>query len=189
MRCISLWMFVASMTIGLSARPALPQAARGTLNVTIVDPSGAVIAGATVTVAGAEDATKAATPEPAQTSSQGVAAITGLAPGRYTVEGSFPGFETRLVKDVRIRAGENRQVLLLPIAGLKDAVNVEQSRQEANVNPRGPSFGTTLTREQLEALSDDPDVLRQQLQDMAGPGAVIRVDSFEGGALPPKAQI
>ena len=32
-------------------------------------------------------------------------------------------------------------------------------------------------------------MLRQQLQDMAGPGAVIKVDSFEGGALPPKAQI
>ena len=32
-------------------------------------------------------------------------------------------------------------------------------------------------------------MLRQQLQDMAGPGAVIKVDSFEGGALPTKAQI
>ena len=127
-------------------------------------------------------------PGPAQTSTQGIATLTGLTPGRYTVEGSFPGFETRLI-DVRIRAGENKQVLLLPIAGLKDAVRVEQSQQEANVDPRGPSFGTTLTREQLEVLSDDPDVLRQQLQDMAGPGAVIRVDSFEGGALPPKAQI
>ncbi|HEY3044845.1 MAG TPA: TonB-dependent receptor [Vicinamibacterales bacterium] len=190
-RSISLWIFVASV-IGLPARPAFPQAARGTLNVTIVDQSGAVIAGATVIVAGTEDATKAATaliPGPVQTSSQGIATVTGLAPGRYSVEGSFPGFETRLVKDVRIRAGENRQVLLLPIAGLKDAVSVEQRQQEANVDPRGPSFGTVLTREQLEALSDDPDVLRQQLQDMAGPGAVIRVDSFEGGALPPKAQI
>jgi Carboxypeptidase regulatory-like domain len=189
-RCISVGILVTLMTvIGLTPRPAFPQAARGTLNVTIVDPSGAVIAGAAVIVAGTEDATKAATPAPAQTSSQGVATITGLAPGRYSVEGSFPGFETRLVKDVRVRAGENRQVLLLPIAGLKDAVRVEQSQQEANVDPRGPSFGTVLTREQLEALSDDPDVLRQQLQDMAGPGAVIRVDSFEGGALPPKAQI
>ena len=32
-------------------------------------------------------------------------------------------------------------------------------------------------------------MLRQQLEEMAGPGAVIKVDSFEGGALPPKAQI
>ena len=46
-----------------------------------------------------------------------------------------------------------------------------------------------LTRDQIEALSDDPVVLRQQLEEMAGPGAVFKVDSFEGGALPPKAQI
>src|SRR2546425_13209385 len=29
----------------------------------------------------------------------------------------------------------------------------------------------------------------QQLQDMAGPGAIIRVDGFEGSPLPAKAQI
>ncbi len=196
-RCISHWI-AAALLVGFTARPAFSQAPQakqpptGTLNVTIVDPSGAVIAGATVVVAGAEDATKAATasiPGPVQTSSQGIATITGLVPGRYTVQGSFPGFQTRLIDDVRVRAGENRQVLLLPIEALRDAVSVEQGRQEAAVDPRGPSFGTTLTREQLEALSDDPDELRRQLQEMAGPGAVIKVDSFEGGALPPKAQI
>ena len=51
------------------------------------------------------------------------------------------------------------------------------------------SFGTVLTRDEIEALSDDPATLQQQLQDMAGPGAVIRIDGFEGGALPAKAQI
>ena len=51
------------------------------------------------------------------------------------------------------------------------------------------SFGTTLTREQIDALSDDPVQLQQQLQDVAGPGAVIRVDGFEGSPLPAKAQI
>src|SRR5262249_39278677 len=56
-------------------------------------------------------------------------------------------------------------------------------------DPRGPAFGTTLTREQIEALSDDPQTLQQQLQEMAGPGAVIRVDGFEGSPLPAKAQI
>ena len=46
-----------------------------------------------------------------------------------------------------------------------------------------------MTREQIEALSDDPDEMAQQLQDMAGGNAVIRVDSFEGGRLPPKSAI
>jgi len=38
-------------------------------------------------------------------------------------------------------------------------------------------------------LSDDPDELARQLRELAGPSAVIRVDSFEGMQLPPKSQI
>jgi hypothetical protein len=180
-----------SLALLSSAAPlaAAQQPPAGVLQVTVVDQSGAVIVGATVTVTGAEPATNAATPITAQTSEQGIATIPRLVQGRYTVQAVFPGFETRTIPDVRVRNGNNRQVILLPIEGLKDAVTVEQNKQAAAADPRGPSFGTTLTREQLEALSDDPDTLRKQLQDMAGPGAVIKVDSFEGSALPAKSQI
>jgi hypothetical protein len=165
------------------------QAARpGTLQVTVVDQSGAVIANATVTVEGAEAATKAQTPTPVQTNEQGIANLAGLPPGRYSVRAEFPGFETRSLPEVRVRAGDNKQVMMLPIAGVQDAVTVERDKQESAAD-RQSTFGTVLTREQLEALSDDPDILRQQLQDMAGPGAIIKVDSFEGAALPPKAMI
>ena len=51
------------------------------------------------------------------------------------------------------------------------------------------TFGTVMTREQIEALSDDPDELRRQLLDIAGPDAKILIDSFEGRDLPPKALI
>src|SRR5688572_5288211 len=161
----------------------------GTLVVTVVDITGAVLPGATVTVAGIEPANKALTIEPATAGADGVATIVKLAPGRYSVQADFDGFETRRIPDVRVRNGNNRQVLMLPIAGHKESVTVGQDKQTAAADPRGSSFGTTLTREQLEALSDDPEVLRQQLQEMAGPGAVIKVDSFEGGALPSKSQI
>ena len=60
---------------------------------------------------------------------------------------------------------------------------------QTTASDRGSTFGTALTREQIEALSDDPDEMARQLQDMAGPGATMRVDSFEGAQLPPKAQI
>ncbi|HEY6214088.1 MAG TPA: TonB-dependent receptor, partial [Vicinamibacterales bacterium] len=75
------------------------------------------------------------------------------------------------------------------IQRMETAVTVEQDKQAAASDRNGPSFGTTLTRDQIDALSDDPATLQQQLQDMAGPGAVIRIDGFEGGALPPKAMI
>ncbi len=60
---------------------------------------------------------------------------------------------------------------------------------QAAASDRTLTFGTVLTRDAIEALSDDPTQLQQQLQDMAGPGAVIRIDGIEGGALPAKAQI
>jgi hypothetical protein len=188
------WGHVALVVCLLAAlfgapRQAHAQAARpGTLQVTVVDQSGAVIANATVTIAGVEESTKAQAPAPVQTNTQGVASIAGLPPGRYSVRAEFPGFELRTLPEVRVRAGDNRQVLMLPVAGVQDSVTVERNKQETAAD-RQSTFGTVLTREQLEALSDDPDILRQQLQDMAGPGAVIKVDSFEGAALPPKAMI
>jgi hypothetical protein len=161
----------------------------GALRVTVVDPSGAVVQGATVTITGAEDATKGTTIAPARTTDAGIATIPDLKPGRYTIQAEFPGFETRTVPDVRIRTGDNKQVAVLQLSKVETSVTVAQDKQMAAADPRGTSFGTTLTREQIDALSDDPTILQQQLNDMAGPGAVIRVDGFEGSPLPAKAQI
>ena len=182
------------LSLSLSFGPWTPRARAqspsvGALNVTVVDPSGAVIVGATVTVAGSDDATHAVTPAPIKTSSTGIASVSGLTPGRYTIQAEFPGFEIRLLKDVRVRSGENKQVAVLPIQKVETSVTVAQDKQVAAADRQGPSFGTVLTRDAIEALSDDPVQLQQQLQDMAGPGAVIRIDGFEGGALPAKAQI
>ncbi len=175
--------------LGIWPHPALAQVPRtGRLIITVVDPSGAVIPNATVTVVGVDDATKKATIAPVKTSDRGVATIERLAPGRYSVAGEFPGFEIGLLRDVRVRGGDNKHVLVLPLKRLTEEVTVGRDRQTAAAD-RGSTFGTALTREQVEALSDDPDEMARQLSDMAGPGATIRVDSFEGQQLPPKAQI
>ena len=173
----------------LLAALLLLQPAAGTLRVTVVDQTNAIVVGATVTVTPTEGAAAAAAAPPVKTNEAGVAVIPALAPGRYAIQAEFPGFEKRILADVRIRAGENRQVAILTIQKLETAVTVEQDKQQAASDRNGPSFGTTLTRDQIDALSDDPSILQQQLQDMAGPGAVIRIDGFEGGALPPKAMI
>ena len=147
--------------------------------VTVVDQTGAVIPNAKVTIAPAE---------PVVTNDKGVATVTGLPAGKVSIQAEFPGFETRLLKDVAIKAGENKHVIVLPIQGLQDSVTVSRDAREA-ASDRKSTFGTAMTREQIEALSDDPDEMAQQLQDIAGGGAVIRVDSFEGGRLPPKSAI
>src|SRR4030095_8090023 len=119
----------------------------------------------------------------------GIATIPALAPGRYSVKAEFSGFDPGLLKDVRVRPGDNRHVIVLIIPKVHESVNVAQDAQAGAADRRGGAFGTTLTREQMDALSHDPEEMKRQLQDMAGPGAVIRIDSFEGGRLPPKAMI
>jgi hypothetical protein len=176
------FLVLGALFVASSLHAQTPRTAR--LLVTVADQTGAVIPGATVTLAGLEDATKAAAVAPGTTSPQGIAAVDELMPGRYMIQADFAGFEPGVLKDVRVRPGDNKQVVVLRIKGLETAVTVQQDAADTRA-----SFGSTLTREQLEALSDDPAELRRQLEDMAGPGAVITVDSFEGGALPLKAQI
>ena len=184
---------VAGLLLAAAAAPAHAQtraqpARDGRLLVTVADQTGAVLPGATVAVTGQETATRAATIDPVQTSDQGVAAIAGLVPGRYVVQAAFPGFATNFARDVRVRVGDNKQTIVLEIEKLTDEITVGRDKQEAAADAR-VTFGSTLTREQVDALSDNPEEMRKQLLDMGGPGAVIRVDSFEGGDLPPKSQI
>jgi len=161
----------------------------GRLFVTVVDQTKAVIPGATVTVFGIEDATKASTIPPASTADDGVATISGVRLGRYLIQAEFPGFEIGVLRDVRVRPGDNKHVIVLAIQGFHDSITVGRDAQESAADRRGGAFGSALTREQVDALSDDPDEMAKQLQDIAGGGAVLRVDSFEGGKLPSKAQI
>jgi hypothetical protein len=170
-----------------AAQTARPEHAR--LLVTVVDPSGAVIPGATVTVTGQEPATATSGLAPATTAAGGIATFAALAPGRYVVQAEFSGFETVTVRDVRLRTGENRRSITLPIKKVAEEMTVSRDGQTSALDPRGSAFSTVLTREQIAALPDDPDEMERLLKAMAPPGATIRVDGFSGGRLPPKSQI
>jgi len=180
---------LAGIVAGVLAAPfAFGQPARARVIVTVVDPSGAVIPDATVTLVGVDEATKAVVIAPVKTSDKGIATLENVAPGRYAIQAAFPGFELGLLKDVRVRSGDNKHVVVLPIQKMQSEVTVGRDAQNVSSDRRS-TFGTALTREQIEALSDDPAEMQQQLQDMAGPNAILRVDSFEGSQLPPKSQI
>ncbi len=173
---------VALLTLGPTA-----QAARDArVTITVVDQTGAVIPNATVTVTPLIDPKGPLAP--ARTGDKGVATVTGLTPGRYSIQAEFQGFEPRLLKEVQLKAGDNKHVVVLAVQGLQDSVTVTRDAREA-ASDRRATFGTAMTREQIEALSDDPNEMAQQLQDIAGGNAIIRVDSFEGGRLPPKSAI
>ena len=183
-RILMAWAALACVLAGTAA-PARAQTRAARLLLTVVDQTGAVIPNATVTVAPANEPTKVI--GPVKANDAGLATLEGLAPGVYEIRAEFPAFEPRVMKDIRLRAGDNKQVAILTIQNLEDEVTVARDKQAAAADPKS-TFGTALTREQIEALSDDPDEMRRQIMDMA-PDAVLRIDSFEGGQLPPKAQI
>jgi hypothetical protein len=179
---------IVSLVCLLPADLAAQATRDATLLVTVLDETRGVLPGATVTISRLEPAGKGTPLEPVTASQQGQARFAPLAPGRYSITAEFSGFQTRTIDEVRIRSGENRQVIVLPLDRVQSAVTVERDRQQA-ASDRDITFGTVLTREQIDALSDDPDELRRQLLDLAGPDAQILVDSFEGRELPPKALI
>ena len=98
---------IAVVLVVAAALPLHAQGNRARVIVTVVDQSGAVVPDATVTLVGLDDATKAAAIAPAKTSDKGIATIENVAPGRYSIQAEFPGFELGLLKDVRLQ--ERRQ--------------------------------------------------------------------------------
>ena len=188
----------------LSAAGARAQDAAGVLRVTVVDPSGAVIVGAHVRVgtAGAasgngvvplfpdDSAKKRYDPiSERDTGDRGIAVFTGMLPGRYTIHVETPGFEPQDARNVRVRAGDNAQVVKLAIAKVAETIQVGRDPRDSALDPRGDAFATVLGPDAVNELPDDPDEMERVLQDMAGPGAVMRVNGFRGGKLPPKDQI
>jgi len=150
-----------------------------------MDPSGAVIVGARVTVT--ETSSGAAASR--ESGNRGEARFGPLHPGIYAIHVESEGFEAYDAPSVRMRAGDNRRQVKLAIAKLAETVQVTREPQERASDPVGDAFMTMLGQSQINELPDDPDEMEQTLRDMAGPGAVLRVNGFRGGKLPPKNQI
>ena len=186
MRSLMVSLVLAALAAGTAA--AQPRQT-GTLRVVVRDPSGAVIPNAVVVVTGAEPATADVAVPAVNSDGQGVATAIDVPVGRYTVAVTFPGFEGRTVPDVRVRAGDNRREVTLPIEKVAESVAVGRDPATAASDPKSERFSNVLSKDQIEALPDDPDEMEKVLKEMAGPGATIRVDGFRGGKLPPKSQI
>ena len=152
------------------------------LIVTVIDVTGAILPGATVSVV-PEDAS-AGPSSTAIANDSGVATIAGLKLGRYTIRAEFTGFDAGQRTNVRLRAGDNKQELELALTGFEDTIEVGLDAQSAAADPNGGSLSTQLTAEEIDALPDDPNELVRQLVEMAGGNAVVRIDGFNNGSLP-----
>ncbi|MGA2183319.1 MAG: DUF2012 domain-containing protein [Bryobacteraceae bacterium] len=182
-------LFVIAVVIALSGAALAQQA--GIIRGQVTDESGALVPGAKVTVSTGAGAVKVVT-----TAADGSYVVTGLAEGSYTVIASSPGLKQFQPAAVDVAGGPKTVNLLLRVTLEKQEVTVQGEGQGATVSTEASSNAgaIVLKQQDLDALSDDPDDLQQDLQALAGPsagpdGAQIYIDGFTGGRLPPKQSI
>ncbi len=173
----------------VSANLSFSQTAGGSLHGQVTDPSGAVVTKATVSVMTASGQTLIA-----NTNSKGEYQLQGLAPGSYTVTAVADGFST-FQQAVSVTAVESH-VLNIPleIQVQQQQVQVQDQGTSVDVTAENNASSTIIKGKDLDALSDDPDQLQDDLTALAGPsagpnGGEIYIDGFTGGTLPPKSSI
>jgi len=165
-----------------AAQPAQAQEPP-TLTITVVDPTGALIVGARVEVT-----PPGAGPTDVLTGPNGAARIDLAAPGRLKVRVESDGFEPAEIPDLSVQRSTRRTVKL-KLAKVYETVQVGRDARERASDPRSDIFSTVLGAAEIRELPDDPDEMERILKEAAGPGAVMRVNGFRGGRLPPKDQI
>ncbi|MGH9588890.1 MAG: carboxypeptidase regulatory-like domain-containing protein, partial [Terracidiphilus sp.] len=166
------------------------QTQTGSLRGDVLDPTGAVVPGAVVTL------THGAQVQQIKSGPQGQYAFHNLAPGNYSISVTAIGFAPLSMPEITLKANESRHL------NVSLAIAVEQ--QQVTVSgEEGPTVSTAaasntnaivLKGSALNALSSDPDELANELQALAGPsagpsGGQIYIDGFTGGQLPPKSAI
>ncbi len=118
-----------------------------------------------------------------------------LAPGSYTVRATAKGFEPLTIQGIALTAGRVKELNLpLSIAIERDEVTVNGHANGVDVSPDRNTSALVFRGKDLDALSDDPDQLQSELQQLAGAtagpnGGQIYIDGFSGGQLPPKSSI
>lgn len=167
----------------------LAQSATGSLHGHVADPSGAIIPGASITLSGNGKTLNTTS------GASGSYKFGSLAPGNYTVTTTIQGFTPYQLQDLPIAAGQNKTLnISLSLAVQQQNVQVNAETNSIDTNPDTNANSIVIKGKDLDALSDDPDELSNELQALAGPaagpnGGQIYIDGFTGGQIPPKSDI
>ncbi len=137
---------------------------------TVLDSSGASIAGATVTVTSQETSKSLQ----ATTDSSGFYRVAGLAPGRYDLSVSFAGFATATTKDILVSAEEIRgQGVTLQPGAISQTVTVS-AESAPQLQTENGNLSGQITSQQVRALPQvgrDPYELARLAPGVFGDGA------------------
>jgi Carboxypeptidase regulatory-like domain len=122
--------------------------------------------------------------------------VHGLAAGSYVIEANCPGFAPFVSAPIPLNAGQTKNIdIKMAIEAAQQQVTVtDEGGPTVSTEAGANSNSIVLKGSDLDALSDDPDELSNELTALAGPsagpnGGQIYIDGFTGGQLPPKSAI
>ena len=182
-------LLVAVCVFSLCVPVGLAQQRAGLLRGQVSDELGALVVGATVTLAGADGSEKTAT-----TNNEGVYMFNPVAPGAYTLRVVAPGFGLYEEANLSVASAQRTTHDVRLVVMLEKQVITVTEDQALNVDPAKNADAVVLRGQDLDVLPDDPDALANAVQAMSGPsagpnGGQIFIDGFTGGRMPPKESI
>src|SRR4051812_48260822 len=138
---------LSAISLLLAASCSWAQDTRGTITGRVTDPSGAVIAGATVVVGNTAMGTKTTI----STNSEGLYRAPLLSPGLYDVEVTSPGFKKALRNGVEVRVADRLDVnITLEIGAAEQQVTV--TSEIPLMNTESASLGTVVDSKRIASL-------------------------------------
>ncbi len=164
----------------------------GSLRGSILDATGAVIPGASVTATGKDN-----WPRTITSGADGTYIFHDLPVGDYVLRAAYAGFMQPRPARIHVEGAVATANITLQVAGEEQTITVQDDDRNAiGTEPNENASATRITGESLQALSDDPDDLVTDLQTIAGPsaglaGAQVYIDGLTAGdaVLPDKSSI
>jgi hypothetical protein len=178
--------FLLIILITVAFKPAAAQAQE--IRGKVFDPSGAVVPSANVLLKRDNDIRNT------RTDSNGEFIFHFVTTGNWDVEVNADGFQPYSTQ-VRMDKDVSRTIAAhLSIQVRQEKIDVPSQAQGISVDPSENASALVLKGASIDALSDDPNELRDELQALAGPsagpnGGEVYIDGFTGGHLPAKSSI
>ena len=155
---------IVYLAMALFSAPAL-MAQTVELRGVVTDESGAIVPGAKVSVTG-----PAGPPHDVVTDREGAYRLSNVAEGTYTVRASAPDLASEATK-IELKPGIHTLDLQVRIVTVSQQVTVVDQVALVTPEPANKASATVLGGKELDALSDNPDDLINELIAIAGPGA------------------
>jgi hypothetical protein len=180
-----------AQTTPTQTTPVVATGVTATMHGVVADPTGAVIPGTSLTLTTAQGKAVGTT----KSDGAGHYSFPGIAADNYIISAETTGFAAFRSQPIAIAAGQSRRVnITLAIEESKQVMVVSDDSPQISLASDQNASALVIKGKDLDALSDDPDELSNELQALAGPaagpnGGQIYIDGFTGGQLPPKSSI